>query len=146
MPTIREFFSTEDEKEIVKAIAQAEANTSGEIRVHIETNSSDEPMVRAKQVFQDLGMHNTEERNGVLFYLCINSKSFVILGDEGIDQKVQSENFWEGTKELVINHFKQGLYKQGLIQGILKAGIKLKAFFPHLNTDKNELTNEISKA
>ncbi|MEC4115024.1 TPM domain-containing protein [Myroides pelagicus] len=146
MPTIREFFSTEDEKEIVKAIAQAEANTSGEIRVHIETNSSDEPMVRAKQVFQDLGMQNTKERNGVLFYLCINSKSFVILGDEGIDQKVQSENFWEGTKELVINHFKQGLYKQGLIQGILKAGIKLKAFFPHLNTDKNELTNEISKA
>lgn len=146
MPTIRDYLSTQDEKEIVQAITQAEANTSGEIRIHIETNSNEEPMARAQKVFFELGMQNTKERNGVLFYLCINSKSFVILGDEGINQKVQTENFWEGTKELVINHFKQGLYKQGLIQGIIKAGIKLKAYFPAKEINKNELPNEISKA
>lgn len=145
MQKIKDFLSSTDEKEIVEAIAQAEKNTTGEIRVHIETNSTIEPFTRAQEVFFQLNMHKTSYANGVLFYICINSKSFVILGDKAIDEKVKSDNFWEGTKELVINHFKQGLFKQGLIYGILKAGSKLKVYFPQEGKNKNELSNEISK-
>jgi uncharacterized membrane protein len=91
-------------------------------------------------------MQKTKERNGVLFYVCLNPKSFVILGDEKIDQVVKTENFWEGTKELVINHFKNKMYKDGLIYGILKAGKKLQEFFPAQKDNRDELSNEISKA
>ncbi|MDR2223436.1 MAG: TPM domain-containing protein [Flavobacteriaceae bacterium] len=143
---IRQFLSDQDEKEIVQAITQAEKNTSGEIRVHIETSSKDEPMERAQKVFHNLNMHQTKDRNAVLFYICLTNKAFVILGDEGIHQKVQQEDFWNGTRELVVNHFKQGLYKQGLIYGILKAGSKLKVYFPTTDNNTNELSNEISKA
>ena len=146
MRSLKEFLTTEDEKEIVLAIEQAEKNTSGEIRVHIEHKTDKEPLARAQEVFFQLNMNSTIHRNGVLFYLCLENKSFVILGDEGIDEKVKSENFWQGTKELVINHFKQGLYKQGLVYGILKAGSKLKIYFPSTENNNNELSNDISKA
>ncbi|WP_267739992.1 TPM domain-containing protein [Myroides injenensis] len=145
MATTRDFLSPQDELEIVQAITDAEKGSSGEIRVHIETNSNKEPLERAKEVFFELGMDKTKDRNGVLFYICINSRFFVILGDEGIDKKVQNENFWEGTRELVINHFKQEKYKEGLILGITKAGKKLQLLFPDTSSTDNELPNEISK-
>ncbi|WP_010252549.1 TPM domain-containing protein [Myroides injenensis] len=145
MATTRDFLSPQDEQEIVQAITDAEKGSSGEIRVHIETNSNKEPLERAKEVFFELGMDKTKDRNGVLFYICINSRFFVILGDEGIDKKVQNENFWEGTRELVINHFKQEKYKEGLILGITKAGKKLQLLFPDTSSSNNELPNEISK-
>lgn len=146
MISARSFLSEQDEREIVQAITQAEKNTSGEIRVHIETSSQELPLERAQKVFMELNMANTKDRNGVLFYICTTSKAFVILGDEGIHSKVESEDFWNGTRELVINHFKKGFYKQGLIYGILKAGSKLKVYFPSTDTNTNELSNEISKA
>ncbi|MGL4584345.1 MAG: TPM domain-containing protein [Flavobacterium sp.] len=146
MSGLRDYLTKTDEEEIVLAITQAEKNTSGEIRVHIETTSKKPPYERAQEVFFELGIDKTASRNGVLFYICTNSKAFVILGDQGIDDKVKVENFWEGTKELVINHFKQGLFKQGLIYGILKAGSQLKVHFPSSDENKNELPNEISKA
>lgn len=145
MATTRDFLSPQDEQEIVQAITDAEKGSSGEIRVHIETNSNKEPLERAKEVFFELGMDKTKDRNGVLFYICINSRFFVILGDEGIDKKVQNENFWEGTRELIINHFKQEKYKEGLILGITKAGKKLQLLFPDTSSSNNELPNEISK-
>jgi uncharacterized membrane protein len=140
------FLSPSEEQEIVNAIIQAEKNTSGEIRVHIEHRSDLDAYERAKKVFFELEMQKTKERNGVLFYVCLNPKSFVILGDEKIDQVVKTENFWEGTKELVINHFKNKMYKDGLIYGILKAGKKLQEFFPAQKDNRDELSNEISKA
>ncbi|MBB1150038.1 MULTISPECIES: TPM domain-containing protein [unclassified Myroides] len=146
MQPIHQFLSPSDEQEVIEAITQAEKNTTGEIRVHIELASDKEPYARAQEVFFELAMDKTTHANGVLFYVCLTSKAFVILGDKGIDQRVQKENFWEGTKELVINHFKQGLYKQGLIYGILKAGSQLKIYFPSTGENNNELSNEISKA
>lgn len=140
------FLSPSEEQEIVNAIIQAEKNTSGEIRVHIEQRSDLDAYERAKKVFFELEMQKTKERNGVLFYVCLNPKSFVILGDEKIDQVVKTENFWEGTKELVINHFKNKMYKDGLVYGILKAGKKLQEFFPAQKDNRDELSNEISKA
>ncbi|TDS62107.1 TPM domain-containing protein [Myroides indicus] len=140
------FLSPSEEQEIVNAIIQAEKNTSGEIRVHIEQRSDLDAYERAKKVFFELEMQKTKERNGVLFYVCLNPKSFVILGDEKIDQVVKTENFWEGTKELIINHFKNKMYKDGLVYGILKAGKKLQEFFPAQKDNRDELSNEISKA
>ena len=89
-------------------------------------------------------MHKTEARNGVLFYIGVANKGFAILGDEGINNVVEAD-FWDCTKDLVIESFKNKQFKEGLIKGILKAGERLKEYFPLLINDENELSNEISK-
>jgi len=136
-------FTKEQQKQIVEAIKQAENNTSGEIRIHIEEECKKDVLDRASDVFAMLKMHKTELRNGVLFYLSIKDHKFAILGDAGINSKVP-ENFWEAVKEAVLEQFKTGNQTEGLVKGILMAGEKLKAHFPFQKEDVNELSDEIS--
>lgn len=136
-------FSKEQQKMIVEAIKQAEHNTSGEIRVHIEKKCKIDVLDRAANVFAMLKMHKTELRNGVLFYLSVEDRKFAILGDAGINAKVP-DNFWDSVKGTVLEQFKQGNQTEGLIKGILMAGEKLKTHFPYQKDDVNELSDEIS--
>ena len=136
-------FSKDEEARIVKAIEQAEANTSGEIRVHIEHHPTDNPLERATFWFHKLKMERTKERNGVLFYLSPVSRQFAIVGDKGIHEKVGAD-FWNDIRDLMVSYFKQGQFAEGLIQGINRTGEKLKTFFPHQDDDTNELSNDIS--
>jgi uncharacterized membrane protein len=145
MPKAENFLTQAEEQEIVAAIGLAEKNTSGEIRVHIEQESATPPMERAVEIFEQLKMQHTKERNGVLLYVAVGSKQFAICGDEGIDKKVLA-NFWDSTKDIMLAHFRNGNFKQGLIDGILKAGEQLKTHFPYQDNDTNELSNEISKS
>jgi uncharacterized membrane protein len=144
MSKTEDFLSKADEQEIVQAIVEAEKNTSGEIRVHIEEHSEKSPLDRAQEVFFELNMNETQDRNGVLFYICVSDKKFAIIGDKGINDAVESD-FWDGTKDTVIANFKEGNFKKGLVEGILKAGQRLKHYFPYQSDDTNELSNEISR-
>jgi uncharacterized membrane protein len=137
------FFSDQQKEEIRKAIAVAEKKTSGEIRVHIEEECKEEVVHRAEKVFVMLEMHKTELRNGVLFYLAINSRVFAIYGDKGIHEKV-SLKFWDEASAMMERQFKEGKFTEGLIAGIQKAGDQLSAHFPRKDNDKNELSDEIS--
>ncbi|MGV9004803.1 TPM domain-containing protein [Flavobacterium sp.] len=143
MSKVEDFLSKEEEQEIVEAIRMAEKNTSGEIRVHIEKSTSIDAFDRAMEVFHSLKMNETKEHNGVLIYLAVKDKTFVIYGDQGINDRVAND-FWDSTRDVMVSHFKKGDFKQGLIDGIHKAGEELKRFFPHQEDDINELSNEIS--
>lgn len=138
-----EFFSISLKKAVEAAIAEAELNTSGEIRVHIEKSCPGEVLDRAALIFEKLGMHKTKLRNGVLFYVSSKDHKFAILGDVGINQKVPA-NFWDEIKEEMKNYFKMNNYEKALCSGILKAGEQLKKFFPWQKDDTDELSNEIS--
>lgn len=145
MSKTEDFLTKAEEQEIVAAIVIAEQNTSGEIRVHIEENNTKPSVERAQEVFNSLKMDATELKNGVLFYVCMNTKNFAIIGDKGINDLV-APNFWNSTKDLVIENFKTGQFKKGLIKGILEAGEQLKKHFPYNGEgDINELSNEISR-
>lgn len=144
MSKVEDFLTKAEEQEIVEAIGIAEKNTSGEIRVHIEKENTIAPLERAMEVFRNLNMENTEERNGVIIYVAVKSHQFAIYGDKGINEKV-GHDFWDCTKDVMANHFKNGNFKQGLIDGILRAGEQLKTHFPYQSDDSNELSNEISK-
>lgn len=139
------FLSVDDENEIIEAIRTAESNTSGEIRIHIEGSTSEPTEQRALEVFHQLKMNNTKLQNGVLIYVAITDKAFAICGDKGINDVVAND-FWDTTKDIMQNYFKQGDFKQGLVAGILIAGEQLKQYFPWDETDTNELSNEISKS
>lgn len=144
MPHIEDFLTSEEETEIIEAIRIAERNTSGEIRVHIEQNYNGDIFNHALEVFHFLKMDNTLQRNGVLIYVAVNNKSFVVYGDKGINEKV-GENFWNSTRDKIQQHFKNGNFKQGLIDGVSKAGQELSEYFPWEHSDRNELDNTISK-
>ncbi len=144
MSKVEDFLSKEEEQEIVEAIRVAEKNTSGEIRVHIEKTTSKVPFDRALEVFYELKMNETQLQNGVLFYFAIEDQSFAICGDKGINDVVAAD-FWDCTKDRMVEQFKSGNFKQGIVDGILNAGEQLKKNFPWSEGDANELSNEISK-
>ena len=138
-----QFFNEEQKKLITDAVKEAELNTSGEIRVHIESDCKEDVLDRAAYIFEKLAIHKTELRNGVLFYLSITDRKFAILGDAGINA-VTPESFWEEIKETVISNFKNSDFDIGLSTGIKMAGQALKDHFPYQKDDVNELSDEIS--
>lgn len=140
---MKNFFSSEESSQIVAAIAQAEKNTSGEIRVHLANKVKGEVLEAAIQTFGKLGMHKTELRNGILIFLVPEQKVFAIYGDQGINEKVPT-NFWEEERDLLLRYFKEGKYADGVCEVIHQVGDKLQTFFPIQPDDKNELSNEIS--
>lgn len=145
MSKVEDFLTAEEEAAIVQAIVEAEKNTSGEIRVHIEAHTNNDHFERAKAVFHYLKMDNTKEENGVLIYVAVADKRFVVLGDKGIN-KVVPADFWDTTKEAIELQFKQRNFKQGLIDGVLRAGEALSKHFPWDHNNTNELSNEVSKS
>lgn len=136
-------FTEQQQQQVQDAIAQAELNTSGEIRVHIDKRCKEEPMKKAIAVFQKLKMHETEQRNAVLFYIATDDKKLAILGDKGINEAV-SHDFWDSIRDVMLTHFKEGKFTEGLSTGIIMAGKKLKTAFPYQTDDVNELSNEIT--
>lgn len=135
-------FSEEDQALIIHAINLAESKTSGEIRLAVESRCKSTAMERAAYYFNRLGMQKTALRNGVLIYIAIADHQFAIIGDQGINRKVPSQ-FWEKTKDLMAQHFREGKIVQGLIVGIEHAGEQLSQYFPAAPDDINELPNNI---
>lgn len=141
--SVENFFSNEEKKQITDAIAEAEMDTSGEIRLHVEGRCKIDVLDRAAYIFGKLNMHETAQRNGVLFYLAVHDRKFAILGDAGINQVVPA-NFWDEIKETMLAFFREGKFTDGLSRGILMAGQQLKDNFPFQSDDVNELSDEIS--
>ncbi len=139
----KELFTVNQQKQIVAAVKEAELNTSGEIKVHIDNKCKGDVLDRAAFVFDKLEMQKTALRNGVLFYLAVEDRKFAILGDVGINQKVPKD-FWNSTKDLMIANFKKAKFTEGLAAGIKMAGEQLKKHFPYQSDDVNELSDDIS--
>ena len=137
------FFSKEQQAQILASVKEAELETSGEIRVHIETSLKGDVLDRSAWLFKKMGMDKTAERNGVLFYLAVSDRKFAIIGDAGINAKVPA-GFWDEISELLKKNFKEGKFTEGLSEGIIMAGDQLKTHFPHRLDDINELPDEIS--
>ena len=137
------FFSGKEKKQILAAVQEAEKNTSGEVRVHLEYRSRGPVYGHAQKVFQRIGMTKTAQRNGVLIFLATKDKKFAVLGDVGINNKVP-EGFWNDVVQIMQEHFKQNKFAEGVAEAALRIGEKLKAYFPYQTNDKNELPDGIS--
>ena len=138
------FIKKEDRKNISLAIAEAEKETSGEIRVHIVGDKEiQDCLTEAKKWFYRLKMFKTRDRNGVLLFIAPNAKKFAIYGDEGINSKINSE-FWQNVKNDIENSFRQEKYVEGITNAVKSTGEVLKKFFPIKPDDKNELSNEVT--
>lgn len=141
--SVHGFLTDEEEQAVVDAISKAELATSGEVRLHIENRCKGDVIERAKQVFTDLEMAKTADRNAVLIYIALMDHKLCVWGDEGIHQKV-GQAFWDNEVAQLVVAFKEKNFKKGLITLISDIGTKLSALFPYKSNDKNELDNSIS--
>lgn len=141
--TATDFFTEKQKEDIKTAVQNAELETSGEIRIHIENECDGDVLDRAATIFEKLGMIKTQQRNGILFYLAIRNRKFAIIGDEGINKYVP-EDYWEVAKMKMLNHFRSGNFSEGLMEAIDMVGIELKKYFPYQTDDVNELPDDIS--
>ena len=143
--SVEKLLTEKNKEKIVSAIQQAEKNTSGEVRVHIESKVKKKKSVldRAVEVFHQLGIQETKLRNGVLVYVALDDRQFAIIGDQGIHEKV-GDNFWDREKDEMTTYFKQDDIIGGIVYFIGQIGAKLQEFFPYQKDDVNELSDEIS--
>jgi uncharacterized membrane protein len=140
----QKFFSAEEETKIIDAIRTAEQQTSGEVRLYIERkNRFVDPLDRAAEIFLQLKMHETTDRNAVLVYIATVHRELAVFADEGIYNKA-GRQFWNEAVHTMIKEFRKDNYAEGLVEVINKTGLLLKTHFPYdASTDKNELPDDI---
>lgn len=138
-----EFLTEEQEQGVIEAIQKAENQTSGEIRIHIEESCNREPLERAARIFHELGMDQTELQNGVLIYIATDDHKAAVYAGKGIHTQVE-DGFWSGVLNILIDHFKQDAFEEGIEVAVDRVGMKLAELFPSQRGDVNELSNEIS--
>ncbi|HVX27574.1 MAG TPA: TPM domain-containing protein [Parafilimonas sp.] len=140
----QQFFSAEEENKILNAIQEAEKETSGEVRLYIESKCRFvDPLDRAAEIFLQLKMQETENHNAVLVYVAKQHRQLAVFADEGIYTKA-GKDFWSNAVAMMLKEFKKENYAEGLIEVIQKIGSALKTYFPYdAATDKNELPDDI---
>jgi uncharacterized membrane protein len=140
----KDFFTAEEQQQLIEAIQKAEQQTSGEVRIFVESKCRYvDALDRAQEIFFSLKMNETELRNGTLIYVAIKDKQAAVFGDEGIHQKV-GQKYWEDEVKKMLSHFRNQKLADGICQGIFDLGEALKFYFPYNSgTDKNELPDEI---
>lgn len=140
----KSFFTEEENHLIVKAIRHAERQTSGEVRVYVESRCNWVNAIdRAVEVFFSLKMDKTEQRNGVIVYVAIKDRQLAVFGDEGIHRKVGNE-YWNKVVEEMLASFNTNNYAEGISNCVIQIGEALRTHFPFdRDTDRNELPDEI---
>lgn len=140
----KEYFSQEEKERMLQAIRQAETRTSGEVRLFIESRCKYvDPLDRAKELFFELQMDKTIDRNASLIYLAMEDRQVAVYGDEGIHQKV-GQKYWEEEITKMLLNFREQHIVDGICQCIADIGDALHQHFPYdRETDKNELPDDI---
>jgi uncharacterized membrane protein len=138
------FFAEEENASIIEAVRQAEQRTSGEVRIFIETHCRYVDAIdRAAEIFVQLKMSETKDRNAVLLYIALKDRQLAIFGDEGIHQKV-GESYWQEKVRHMVHAFNRNNYAEGIRRTVLEIGEALCIHFPYQSdTDKNELPDDI---
>jgi uncharacterized membrane protein len=138
-----QYFAAVEMEAIVQAIRNAEKQTSGEVRVFIESRCSYvDPVERAKEIFFELKMEKTKDRNAVLLYIAMRDRQLALFADEGIYEKC-GQAYWETEVKDMLQNFKNNVIAKGIIDCVSHVGQTLKEKFPFEKTDKNELPDEI---
>jgi len=137
------FLTDQQIASLVEAIQSAEEHSTGEIRVHIDSNTKGDQAKAAVKVFEELCMNKTAHRNAVLFHVNFEQKYLTIIGDTGIHEQVH-QSYWDHLHDEITSEFAKGNYYKALRSAILETGVELKKYFPVTGENHNELSNEIT--
>jgi uncharacterized membrane protein len=140
---VREFLSAADLDAVAAAVTAAEARTAAEIRVHLDHRCPGDPMARAVEVFERLGMHRTELRAGVLGYVAVADRKLAVIGDAGIHTRV-GQAYWDALAARILGHLRDERPRDGLVDAVTEIGASLATYFPRRPDDRNELADRVS--
>lgn len=138
----KDFLNQLDDAQIVAAIKEAEAKTSGEIRVFVSHKNVESAVAAAQAAFVRLRMANTRDRNAVLIFVAPRARQFAVIGDEGVHKRCGDE-FWRRLAEEMSAHFKAEKFTDGIVNVVRKAGGLLAEHFPRRSDDQNELSDRV---
>ncbi len=143
---VTRFTASVDHDRVTTAIREAEARSTGEVRVHVSSARTDDPEKAAAAVFTRLGMAATRERNGVLIYIAPESRRFAIIGDLAIHERCGGE-FWRDVAQAMAEDFRSGRFTDGIVKGVGRTGDALARHFPRSaqQGDVNELPDTVSE-
>lgn len=141
----KDLLDHDDQERIVAAIRSAESGTTCELRVYIESHCGYlDALDRAKELFLQLGMANTERRNAVIVYLALTDHQFAIFGDEEIYNLAGGPEFWSTAAAHLKEHLKQGQIADGLVACVKELADAMATHFPYdPAVHRNELPDEI---
>ena len=140
---VRRFMSEADLDRVARAVAEAEARTSAEIRVHLDARCPGDPMAQAVKVFERLGMHRTAGRHGVLIYVAVGDRRLAVIGDAWIHGRV-GEEYWQRLVDAITSHFREQRLRDGFVHAVRELGELLCRHFPRRRDDTNELSDQVS--
>lgn len=140
---MKSFLTDQQIASLVEAIQSAEEHSTGEIRVHVDSNTENDNAKTAFKIFEKLCLNKTTEKNAVLFHVNFEQKYLTIIGDTGIHKKVQ-QSYWDHLHDYITTEFAKGNYYKALKSAILETGLELKKHFPVTGENPNQLPNEIT--
>jgi uncharacterized membrane protein len=133
---------------IAAAIRQSEAAHRGELRFAVEAGlplvqllRGVTPRQRARQVFAQLDVWDTEHNSGVLIYVQLMDRRIEILADRGISAKV-GQHEWDAICRRMEDTFRERRFEQGVLDGIREITALLGRHFPPRGVNPNELPDK----
>ena len=145
MPASKRFFNQQDQHAIAKAVAAAEHGHVGEIQVVIEGHMPAREAYyldtrgRAKQLFAELGVWDTELNSGILLYLNLCERKVEIVIDRGLQQATKQQ-VWDEICQKIVTDLAQQKFRIAVIDGVTEIGKVLNHFYSH---SKGDLGNEL---
>ena len=132
---------------IEEAIEASEKLHRAEIRVAIEVALDLRALWRIKaarqralEMFTELEVWNTRERNGVLIYMLLAERDVEIVADLGLDGRVEQSE-WLRICTVIEREFAAGHWRDGVLRGIEAATVLLTREFPANEPNPNEQQN-----
>jgi uncharacterized membrane protein len=132
---------------IEDAVEASEKRHRAEIRVAVEVALDVRELWRVRsarnralEVFTELGVWNTRERNGVLIYVLLAERDVEIVADSGFDGRVQ-ESEWQRVCGVIGQEFEASRWRDGVLRGIEEIGVLLTREFPPTGSNPNEQHN-----
>lgn len=127
--------------ELADAVTVGERSHLGEVRFAVESRlavravlAGVDARMRAREVFAQLRVWDTEENTGVLIYLLLCEQRIEIVADRGIARRVPQAQ-WDGICALMRDHFAAGRWREGSLAGLAAIHALLREHFPAHDRD-----------
>jgi uncharacterized membrane protein len=143
---IKQLLSDADLDAIAAAVAAAESQTSGMIKVHLERRvhgHRGDALARAKDVFARLQMHRTVQRHAVLVYLALEDRQLAVIGDAGIHARVGDQG-WNAIRDHMVARLAAGAAREALIGAVDEVGRFLREHFPSAPGDVPDSSDDLT--